>query len=560
MIPLVLPLLLVAAPAGAAELQVRGLVVGVDRFDSYRVPPLAYAVSDARRFRNALVDNGGGAFRAADLEFITDEGATRERVADKARALLADADGDDVVVLFFSTHGYVQEDKGYLYMFDTQTATLSDSGLPLADLHAWIEASQARHVLLFTDACHAAAVGTLRSGEGFPEDNRFNAVLDSLQRSEGSFFNLASSLVQQQSFESWAYCGGGGAFTCALTEALAGAGDLDGDGRVDLAELSTRVQGRVMEMTGYDQTPEAKGDYDPELVLAIPGSGALRPPALPKPAFDAPAFAEPDPDEPELEDESAGGVLMLLGSGEGEGEGAWWEDGGVLGGAPVDFGSIEDRLFESGGPDSSLADPELEEDRASVDDTKGYAVPFRPTAVLGLGGGVALGAVDPVLRVGSPDDAGWQSSAQPAGLLRLGLRQGWWFNPSLVVGLQRATWEVSEVVAVDVTERTEGPATRLGVELREALHLFPYRVFSPYLVGSVGSWGGRWVQDAAGTRYRNDPLAGPFSVGGGAGLLYAPWWSGLLSFDLEGQATTLVGGELGGGVAGRVSLGVELYL
>jgi len=568
------PLLFTTA-AHAAPLHVQGLVVGVDRFASWRVPELAYAVSDAEHFRAALIDNGGGAFSPDDIVLLVDEAATVDTVGSRVQALLADAGDDDVVVLFFSSHGYVVDGRGYLYMHDTTTDTLAESGLSVADLDAWIAASHARHVLLFTDACHAAAVGTLRDGGGLPQDNGFNAVLDSLERSEGSFFNLASSLVQQKSYESWDYCGGGGAFTCALTEALGGAGDLDGDGQVDLAELSTWVQGRVMALTDNLQTPEAKGDYDPELVLAAPGSAALdgqailgklgstgSAPDAPLDGDDFAAVADIDqlaeliaasgnsgsaPGLTDADDSAGGGLVGVLDTS---------ADDALTGGAAVG-GFL---LSNSGDPDAddgyAYGDPYVD---TYLDDSDDWRPPFRVYGGVALAGGVGFGAVSPTRRVPAGSDS-LDPGTAPVGLLRLSLWSDWWWlNPGLTLGLQGGRWQVEQ--AGEAGSRvTQGPVTRLGVELTDTVIAFPYRVVRPYAVGGIGAWGGRWVSDDAGLRYRNDPLAGPLDLGGGVGIQASPWWLGGLTAELEGRAMAPLWGDAAGAVSGRVTLGLQTLL
>lgn len=95
-------------------------------------------------------------------------------------------------------------------------------------------------------------------------------LLDAPSQPHGheSFLVFASSQPGEHSLEDAAWCGGHGAFACALVNAIRGAGDADGDGLVDIGELVATVPGEVQALTGKRQLPRYAGNFDQTLRIA----------------------------------------------------------------------------------------------------------------------------------------------------------------------------------------------------------------------------------------------------------------------------------------------------
>lgn len=504
----------------------RGLAVGVNRFADQSIVQLTYATPDAWAFRSALVEASEGAWAMEDFPVLTDEGATREVVLTELERVLLEADSDDAVVLFFSTHGYIAEGQGYLFAHDSSIYGLHDNGIPMAEVGRLIDASPAKHVLLFTDACHSGAMGggVTRGDEG----TQFNKVLDSLGRSEGSFFSFSSSLVRQQSYEHYSYCGGAGAFTCGIRRALAGEGDLDRNGQVTLAELATSVPPIVMQLTNFEQTPEAKGDYDPGIVL---GTRQGREAVAGLSAF---GTGSSDPYGSYGYGVNSYGYDTYAGGSAGDQYGV---EGGVVGGI---LGSYDDSDYDSYGTGyGSLST--LGYTETDYDD---WSYGWRPTFVLGLRGGAALGSVSPQ---GHGDGASLDAGTAPTAALHFGLAERWWLSPSVFA---RGLW-TSGAAASGASEAL----TRLGFGVRNQVYVLPYATFTPYVPVEAEWDGGGWKAPAEGG-WANKPLSRT-TLGTGLGLEAYPWWSGSFTFSLEAtQHLSLGEAEAAGSsaaIAGRPS-------
>lgn len=254
--------------------RIRVLAMGVSDFQ-YLGPKrdLQYAEKDAQLFVDTLVDGARGAIAEPDIRRLVGKDATLSAVRAALGEVLGNARSGDVVVLYFSTHGALERSHdGYLLTRDSDPSHLATTALPIRELELAIQTTDARHVLLFTDACHSAVAGASLSpipGQKGSTDETVGPLIASLQR-ESSFYNLASSLVYESSLEDRSFCGGHGAFTCALTRALKGEADRDHNGQVNLVELTLYVPTAVHDLTGAEQLPEAKGAYDKFMILSLP--------------------------------------------------------------------------------------------------------------------------------------------------------------------------------------------------------------------------------------------------------------------------------------------------
>ena len=101
-----------------------------------------------------------------------------------------------------------------------------------------------------------------------------HSLLNALGRAAPWRVALMSSSAQERSYESEEFCGGHGAFSCALLDGLKGEADANGNRLVEVQELYEYVYGRVKTMTSKRQHPAiSDGSYDAGLPLAFVASG-----------------------------------------------------------------------------------------------------------------------------------------------------------------------------------------------------------------------------------------------------------------------------------------------
>lgn len=238
------------------------LVVGISRFQNEEIPKLKYAGKDARDFAEYLVKEGG--FAADHVRLLLDDKATERRVMSELgnKFLARVARPDDLVVLFFSTHGSpAQMDlrgRNYIVAYDSDPQDLYSTGIQMDQV---LECIQSRvlsdRVLLLLDACHSGNAAVASKGMG--RSGNFDA--SALAQGSGQMV-ICSSAPEEQSWESARYKNG--VFTKHLLDSLKAQGKTTKLSAA-FAHLQTKVAQEVKEdRPGARQTPVLSSKWNGE--------------------------------------------------------------------------------------------------------------------------------------------------------------------------------------------------------------------------------------------------------------------------------------------------------
>ena len=264
---------------GAGHVQGKrwAIVVGVNDYDDPRVNDLKFAVNDAKLVADALTSSG-----LFERVFLFADGASGEfgaeptfmNVLKKVNVISQNAGPEDMVLFFFSGHGFPDEKEGYNYLAakDTDPDMLLKSGIGLQELYRFMNESQARAKIVLLDACHSGA----RKDKG---DVQLKG--NYLYNGEGSV-TIGSSQFDQSSYE-WPEKQAG-AFTWFLVQGMGGEADKtpfgNGDGVVISHELEQYVT-QAVQTWAVDhnkiQTPRGKRNMTGDVVLGLAG-GVVTPP------------------------------------------------------------------------------------------------------------------------------------------------------------------------------------------------------------------------------------------------------------------------------------------
>jgi uncharacterized caspase-like protein len=232
-VPALALLALVSATARAAapaSQEVIAVIVGAN-VGGYDDEPLRFAESDARRFRDLLIELGE--VRAARALLVIGGGPNQiVQALTEARGRAAElaSTGRRVTLLFYySGHG------------DDEALHLPAGVLPLATLRQAIASVPADLRVSILDACRTGgrAKGVTR-GPAF-------ALTAAPDEPRGTV-ELRASSVGEAAQESEELAGA--IFTHFLISGLRGGADVDGDGRVTLAELYSYTYRRTLLRTG----------------------------------------------------------------------------------------------------------------------------------------------------------------------------------------------------------------------------------------------------------------------------------------------------------------------
>lgn len=229
------------------------VVIGNNRGDASDLQ-LLYAERDAREMAEVLRSQGGVA--SDRLRLLIDENSdTVRRSLLSINALLRSNEGRPATALLVYYSGHA----------DADALHLRGTHLPFDELRAMVQSSPATMRLLFVDACRSGHATRVKGVRGAPE---FQIQLDNRVEAEGTAI-LSSSTADETSQESDRLRGS--FFSHHLINALRGAADRNGDGRVTLSEAYTYTYAQTLRSTGQTLSLQ-----HPTYAYDVKGSGDLQ--------------------------------------------------------------------------------------------------------------------------------------------------------------------------------------------------------------------------------------------------------------------------------------------
>jgi caspase domain-containing protein len=230
----------------------RALLIGNSSYpaDEHNLQTLKGPVKDIAALNRALIDPGSGLFADVDVTLLPE--ATSVRAIRALGKFFGAADRDDVLLVFFSGHGKLdQSGRLHLCMQDTESTDLLSTAVSSARIKEFADASHARNVIIVLDCCYAGAFRGADVGATVAGPGRY--VLTSCRGTQ-----LANDATVEN---------GTSFFTQHLVDGLVGAAtDQDGDGYITFTDLYAYVDRRLRE-TGK-QIPQRRVDGDGDVPLA----------------------------------------------------------------------------------------------------------------------------------------------------------------------------------------------------------------------------------------------------------------------------------------------------
>lgn len=185
----------------------KALIIGINDYPS---SPLQGCVNDANTLATVLESNGDGSPNFAVRKVTSPSQSITRPVLREAIEQLFSGDCD-MVLLYFSGHGYIKSTGGYLVTTD---ASRYDEGVSMDDILFLANQSKAKNKVVIFDCCQSGAMGSpCLSGNGTAQLAEGMSVLTASRDSE---YALESN--------------GAGVFTSLLIDALkGGAADIRGN-------------------------------------------------------------------------------------------------------------------------------------------------------------------------------------------------------------------------------------------------------------------------------------------------------------------------------------------
>ncbi|RJO65595.1 MAG: DUF1566 domain-containing protein [Myxococcales bacterium] len=262
--------LFVSPTTGVPVSSVWGVFVGISKYKQADLN-LTYADQDAKALYDFFAAQFEGQVPADHFRLLTNEKATRRDILKVLAEVLNLAMDQDLVVLGLSMHGLWDQSGQNLYFVahDTNPNELWDRGLSQADVMNMIAHSRARKIVILLDTCNSGGFGSSGTLLAMKNVNTadVNRLLSAIGRSQDGIAVITSSSAAERSQEGQKFCGGHGAFTCALLEGLKGGADTNRNGLMEVRELFDYVYRDVKQNTGGVQNPNIDGRYDSGLPL-----------------------------------------------------------------------------------------------------------------------------------------------------------------------------------------------------------------------------------------------------------------------------------------------------
>jgi len=272
----------VSPQTGVGVGSVWGVFIGVSQYQHADLN-LQYADKDAKALHDFFATQFQGRIHDDQFKVLTNEQASRGRILRALGEVLRRAQPEDLVILSLAMHGLL-DPSGEDLFFLTHEADPNfpeDFGISRHDLLRAISRSKARKIVLLLDACHTGAFSSsstivaMRAAKTVD----INRLLGAMGQAQAGMAVLSSSSAAESSQEGQQFCGGHGAFTCALLTGLKGEADTNRNSLVELRELYDYTYRAVKTSTDGYQNPSIEGRYDNGLPLAFAAGGGIVPPS-----------------------------------------------------------------------------------------------------------------------------------------------------------------------------------------------------------------------------------------------------------------------------------------
>lgn len=276
----------VSPETGVGVGSVWGVFIGVSTYQHAELN-LSFADKDAQGLHEFFSRQFQDRIPADQFHLLTNQEASRGMILRTLGEVLRRAQPEDLVIISLAMHGLLDPSGQDLY-FLTHEADPNfpeDNGISRHDLLRQIDRSKAKKIVLLLDACHTGAFGSSGSLVAMRAASTvdINRLLNAMGQAQAGLAVLTSSSAAEQSQEGDNFCGGHGAFTCALLTGLQGEADSNRNGLVELRELYDYTYRAVKHSTNGYQNPAIEGRYDNGLPLAFTANIGVAQDALAQP-------------------------------------------------------------------------------------------------------------------------------------------------------------------------------------------------------------------------------------------------------------------------------------
>ncbi len=252
------------------QFQTHAFIVGVSQYKE-SAWNLNYAAEDAKLFYRILSDPRMGAISRNNVKLLIDDEATRETILDELEARMKTTAENDVVFIYFATHGFSEDGEVYYMAYNTNPSKLRLSGVRSQDLVDVIQKyGKNRKVIMFFDACNSGGTGQKLATRGALTADDINAFYSEIAKEKEFFVTISATDNGEFSREGKEWGDGHGVFTYYLAMGIKGGANTDYDQYVTLNELYSFVLKNVRQDTQGKQNPKLHYKQSANFPLNVP--------------------------------------------------------------------------------------------------------------------------------------------------------------------------------------------------------------------------------------------------------------------------------------------------
>ena len=230
------------------------VVIGQQTYDDNRIAPLEHTQADAEHVRDTLQTY----YRVSPSQVRFELDATRPKLEQGLPGFLQSIPLSSQLIVYFGGHGFLDEQRNaVLATKEFRPDKAAATGLSLGWLVSQLEQCSANEVMLLIDSCHNASaqpatsdlVATLQDGPTRPVSRSVHIVASCSANERGLILRKGKQ----------------GVFATAVSDAMRGAADADGDRSVNIGELYTYLQTRMSELSAESSGKQTPIRFVPDL-------------------------------------------------------------------------------------------------------------------------------------------------------------------------------------------------------------------------------------------------------------------------------------------------------
>lgn len=215
--------------------------IGIADYKDPQINDLHWTETDVESFNNVMKKH------SKDVYTLLGQDATHAKALNTIRTVFAKATSEDVVILYFSGHGY----PGGFCCYDMSQRS---GGLTYLEIASLFKGCNAKNKIVFADACFSG---------GLRKEKKQSDSTNAVRNAEVMFF--LSSRTNETSQEMIG--GPNGQFTRFLVRGLGGGADKNRDKKISAKELYDFVHEGVKTATANKQHPVMWGRFNNTMTI-----------------------------------------------------------------------------------------------------------------------------------------------------------------------------------------------------------------------------------------------------------------------------------------------------